>query len=174
MRQFDGNGGKRLRKPKNQAQFWLWATVVSAVLWGLGGLLGAVSRGNAALSAAAAVLSGVSSCCILASALLCLGERRGREMPGKTQRIVEVQLTLLMLAMLILGEIVALRAGDVSLSPMATMGMLALIFCVWIAGPKFSDHRKFETADILKIIVLGCAATWLIAKFLAMTAEALS
>ncbi len=162
---------KRITKPKNQAQFWLYATVVFAVLWALGGVLGAVAK-DGTLSAFTSVLAGSSSCCLLASALLSLGERRGRETPGKGQRIVEVQLSLLMLAMIIFGEIVALRIHDVSLSPMATMGMLALIFCVWIAGPKISERRKFETADILKVIVLGCAATWLLAKFLSITATA--
>ncbi|MBQ9661833.1 MAG: hypothetical protein IJV40_01635 [Oscillospiraceae bacterium] len=165
-------GTFRLKKPKNQAAFWLYVTVGSTVLWGLGGLLGALGKGEQ-LASVAAVLSGVSSCCILAGALLCLGERRGRETPGRVQRIVELQLTLLMLVMLVVAEIVALRAGDVSLSPMATMGMLALIFCVWIAGPKFSGHRRFETVDILKIIVLGTAATWLIAKFLSLITEAM-
>ena len=162
-----------LSQPGNQAQFWLDATVYSAVLWGLGGLLGALSRGGW-LSTAAAMLSGVSSCCILAAALLCLGERRGRKLPGRGQRIVEIQLTLLMLIMMVVGEASALLAGDISLSPMATMGMLALIFCVWIAGPKIASHRKFETADILKIIVLGTAATWLLAKFISLITEALA
>ena len=164
---------KLLHKPENQAQFWFYATVISAVLWGLGGLFGALTKDNALFSSISAVLCGVSSCCILASALLSLGERRGREEPGKVQRIVEVQLTLLLLVMLIFGEYVALRAGAVSFSPMATLGMLSLVFCVWIAGPKISNRKKLETADILKVIVLGCAATWLIAKFLSMTAEAL-
>ena len=163
----------RLGLPKNQAQFWLYVTIASAILWGLGGLLGALSKREPPLSVAT-VLSGVSSCFILAGALLSLGERRGRQAPGRAQLIVEMQLTILMLVMLVVAEIVALRKGDVSLSPMATMGMLALIFCVWIAGPKFSGHQKFETADILKIIVLGTAGTWLIAKFLSMITEAMT
>lgn len=162
---------KRITKPKNQAQFWLYATVVFAVLWGLGGLLGALMKEGAAADAAA-ILSGTASCGLLASALLSLGERRGRQAPGKTQRIVEVQLCLLMLAMIIFGEFAALRSRDVSLSPMATMGMLALIFCVWIAAPKIAERKKFETADILKVIVLGCAAAWLLAKYLSLTAAA--
>ena len=173
MQKNDGQKKKLLHKPENQAQFWFYATIFSAVLWGLGGLFGALTKDKPLFSSISAVVCGMSSCCILASALLSLGERRGREAPGKVQRIVEVQLTLLMLAMLIFGECVALHAGDVSLSPMATLGMLSLIFCVWIAGPKISSRKKFEAADILKVIVLGCAATWLIAKFLSMTAEAL-
>ncbi len=173
MQKNDGQKKKLLHKPENQAQFWFYATIFSAVLWGLGGLFGALTKDMPLFSSISAVVCGVSSCCILASALLSLGERRGREAPGKVQRIVEVQLTLLLLAMLIFGECVALRAGDVSLSPMATLGMLSLIFCVWIAGPKISSHKKFEAADILKVIVLGCTATWLIAKFLSITAEAL-
>ncbi len=76
-----------------------------------------------------------------------------------------------MLLMLVMAEIVAFRAGAVSLSPMATVGMLALIFCVWIAGPRFSRHEKFQTPDILKIIVLGTGGTWLIAKFLSLVTE---
>lgn len=167
------NGKRRLTRPKNQAQFWLYATVASAILWALSGLMGALA-GNGPLAPVAAVLAGVSSCCILAGAVLSLAERRGRETPGRGQRIVELQLVLVMLLMLIMAELVALRAGDVSLSPMATVGMLALIFCVWIAGPKFSEHRKFETADILKIIVLGTGGTWLVAKFLSMVIDSMT
>ncbi len=173
MQKNDGQKKKILHKPENQAQFWFYATVISAVLWGLGGLFGALTKENPLFSAVSAVLCGVSSCCILASALLSLGERRGREAPGRVQRIVEVQLSLLLLAMLVFGECVALRTGSVSLSPMATLGMISLIFCVWIAGPKISNRKKFEAADILKVIILGCAATWLIAKFLSMTADSL-
>ena len=127
-----------------------------------------------AFIAFASVLSGSAACCLLASALLSLGERRGRQLPGKGQRIVEVQLSLLMLVMIVFGEIAALRARDVSVSPMATMGMVALIFCVWIAGPKIPGRRRFETAEILKVIVLGSAATWLLAKFLSLTAGAVA
>ena len=104
--------------------------------------------------------------------MLCLGERRGRETPGHGQRIVEVQLTLLLLLMLVFAEVTALRAGQVSLGPMAVVGMLCVIFCVWIAGPKIAEHKKFETPDILKIVILGSAATWLLAKFLSLTTEA--
>ena len=167
-------GGKfRLTRPENQAKFWLYVTVASTVLWALGGLLGWAGRGGA-LSDAAAVLAGVSSCCILCGAILSLAERRGREAPGRVQRIMELQLILVMLLMLIMAEIVAMRMGSVSLSPMAVVGMLALIFCVWIAGPKFSEHRKFETADILKIILLGTTGTWLIAKFLSLVIETMT
>ena len=164
------NGKFRLTKPDSQAKFWLYETIAAAILWALGGLLGALGRGGA-LSAFAAVLSGVSSCCILAGAMLSLAERRGREAPGKVQKIVEGQLVAVMLLMLVMAEIVAFRAGAVSLSPMATVGMLALIFCVWIAGPRFSRHEKFQTPDILKIIVLGTGGTWLIAKFLSLVTE---
>lgn len=163
----------RIRKPKNQAEFWLYAAVVSAVLWALGGILHALVK-EGGLAAFASVLSGSAACCLLASALLSLGERRGRQLPGKGQRIVEVQLSLLMLVMIVFGEIAALRARDVSVSPMATMGMVALIFCVWIAGPKIPGRRRFETAEILKVIVLGSAATWLLAKFLSLTAGAVA
>lgn len=163
---------KRFSKPKNQAQFWLYVTVVFAVLWGLGGLLGALTEEGTGANSAASILSGTASCCLLGSAILSLGERRGRETPGKTQRIVEVQLSLLMLVMIVFGEFAALRSHDVSLSPMATMGMLSLIFCVWIAAPKIADRRKFETGDILKVIVLGCAAAWLLAKYISLTAAA--
>ena len=173
MQKNDEQKKKLLHRPENQAQFWFYATVISAVLWGFGGLFGALTKNNPLLSSISAVICGVSSCCILASALLSLGERRGREAPGRVQRIVEVQLTLLLLAMLIFGECVALRAREVSLSPMATLGMLSLIFCVWIAGPRITNRKKFDAADILKVIILGSAATWLIAKFLSMTAEAL-
>ena len=162
---------KRL-EAKDPSRVWLYITIASVAVWALGGLLGALSKGGV-LSAVAAVLSGTGSCYILASAVLCLAERRGRERPGKTQRLIEIQLMVLLLALLILAELVAWSRGLVSYGPVATLGILAVIFCVWIAGPNLSGHKKFDTASILKIIALGSLATWLLAKYLSVVLEAL-
>lgn len=159
---------KRLPPQKDPSRFWLRVTVASAVVWGLGGLLGALSK-DGVLSVVAAVLSGVGSCYILAGAVLALAERRGRETPGRTQRIIESQLMVLLLALLILAELAARSAGQVSMGPMATLGILAVVFCVWIAGPRLGKRKKFDTPSILKIILLGSAATWLLAKFVSLT-----
>ncbi len=163
-----------MKKPirTDRSRFWLYVTIVSAVIWALGGLLGALSK-SGTLSAVAAVISGVGSCYILAGAVLSLAERRGRPKPGKTQRLIEIQLMVLLLALLVLAELIALSSGKVSYGPLATLGILAVVFCVWIAGPTLARHEKFDMVSILKIICLGSAATWLLAKYFSVVVEAL-
>lgn len=164
---------KRISYKNDRAKFWLIGTAASAVIWALGGLFGAIIK-KEQLSPIFAVISGTASCCILAGAVLTLSERRGRKAPGRKQLMIEIELEALMLALIILAEVIAVSSGNVSFGPLAVMGMLCIIFCVWIAGPKLSEHVKFDTPSILLILLLGVAGTWMIAKFVSVVVEQFS
>ena len=161
---------KRLSYKNDRAKFWLLVTVASALLWGLGGLLGALVK-NEQIDNIIAVITGAASCCILAGAVLTLSERRGRKDPSRKQMMIEIELEALMLAMVVLAEAIAVSTGKVSFGPLAVIGMLCVIFCVWIAGPKLTNHEKFDTPSILIIMILGVAGTWMIAKFVSTIVE---
>lgn len=161
---------KRISYKNDRAKFWLVVTAVSALIWALGGLLGAVFK-NEYASPVFAVVSGSAACCILAGAVLTLAERRGRTAPGRKQLMIEIELEALLLALVILAEVIAERSGNVSLGPLAVIGMLCIVFCIWIAGPKLSEHIKFDTPSILLILLLGTAGTWMLAKFVSVVVE---
>ncbi len=164
---------KRISYKNDRAKFWLAVTAVSALIWALGGLLGALIK-NEQASPVFAVISGSASCCILAGAVLTLAERRGRKAPGRKQLMIEIELEALMLALVILAEVIAVSTGNVSFGPLAVIGMLCIIFCIWIAGPKLSEHIKFDTPSILLILLLGTAGSWMIAKFVSVVVEQFS
>ncbi|MCR4606458.1 MAG: hypothetical protein K5771_01865 [Oscillospiraceae bacterium] len=164
---------KRISYKNDRAKFWLAVTAVSALIWALGGLLGALIK-NEQASPVFAVISGSASCCILAGAVLTLAERRGRKAPGRKQLMIEIELEALMLALVILAEVIAVSTGNVSFGPLAVIGMLCIIFCIWIAGPKLSEHIKFDTPSILLILLLGIAGSWMIAKFVSVVVEQFS
>ena len=164
---------KRISYKNDRAKFWLAVTAVSALIWALGGLLGALIK-NEQASPVFAVISGSASCCILAGAVLTLAERRGRKAPGRKQLMIEIELEALMLALVILAEVIAVSTGNVSFGPLAVIGMLCIIFCIWIAGPKLSEHIKFDTPSILLRLLLGTAGRWMIAKLVSVVVEQFS
>ena len=88
--------------------------------------------------------------------------------------MIEIELEALMLALVILAEVIAVSTGNVSFGPLAVIGMLCIIFCIWIAGPKLSEHIKFDTPSILLILLLGTAGSWMIAKFVSVVVEQFS
>ena len=161
---------KRLFYKNDRAKFWLLVTVASALLWGLGGLLGALIK-NEQIDKIIAVITGAASCCILAGAVLTLSERRGRKEPSRKQLMIEIELEALMLALVVLAEASAVSSGRVSFGPLAVIGMLCVVFCIWIAGPKLSNHEKFDTPSILIIMILGVVGTWMLAKFVSTIVE---
>lgn len=161
---------KRISYKNDRAKFWLLVTVASALLWGLGGLLGVLIK-NEQAGNIISVVTGTAACCILAGAVLTLSERRGRKDPSRKQMMIEIELEALMLALVVLAEVIAVNSGRVSFGPLAVIGMLCVIFCIWIAGPKLTEHEKFDTPSILIILILGVAGTWMIAKFVSTIVE---
>lgn len=161
-------------RKENPMRFWLQLTLLSAILWlvfGLAGFLKPTGTAETILN----LLVGLCPCGVLLFAVLALMAHKWDTPPldDKAQRIEDVILGLFGV-LTALAQLVYPHTGDINYSVPMVICALASVAIIRISAPAISKKElkkrnglqsKLESADIVKVIILGSFIAVIFAMF---------
>ena len=161
-------------RKENAQRFWVTLTVICAVLWLLFGLIG-FAKPTGTFLAVVNLLVGLCPCDVLLFAVLALMEHKWDTPPldEKAQRIEDLILVLFGV-LAALAQAVYPHSGDLNYSIPMVICAIAGVAIIRIAAPAIAKKElrkrdglksKLESADIVKVIILGSFIAIVFANF---------
>lgn len=169
-------------RKENPLRFWLQLTLLSGILWLLFGLIGFL-KPTGTMLAIVNLLVGLCPCGVLLFAVLALMAHKWVTPPleDKAQRIEDLILGLFGV-LIALAQVVYPLTGDINYSVPMVICALAGVAIIRIAAPAIAKRElrkrnglqsKLESADIVKVIILGSFIAVVFAMFFRSASDVL-